>query len=214
MIEDVRRNSLPESDPDYYDIHSQTAVRAFQLPCEPTKKGLYDHGCPGLRVAAKNVNFGIIYGISPFGLSHLIKSTEEEAATYLNTWYAMYPAVSVWQKKIKDTIRSQGYVETKFGRRRRFDLEGLVVKQSTIFREGINFKIQSPACDIYLSAALAIWRHLGIYPIQLVHDELVYELDVEDIDVTMDYISWKMKKVGEDLTGNIIPIPAEIKGDD
>jgi len=163
---------------------------------------------------SKSANFGIVYGISPFGLSHLIKSTEEEAAVYLNTWYGMYPAVSVWQEKIKKIIREQGYVQTRFGRKRRFDLEGLVVKRSTIYREGINFKIQSPACDIYLSAALAIWREIGIYPIQLVHDELVYELDIDGIDDTMDYISWQMKKVGEDLTDNIIPIPAEVKGED
>jgi DNA polymerase-1 len=162
----------------------------------------------------KSANFGVIYGISPFGLSHLIKSTEEEAAVFLNAWYAMYPDVSIWQNKVKDTIREQGYVETRFGRRRRFDLERLVVKQSTIFREGINFKIQSPACDIYLKAALAIWKDIGIYPIQLVHDELVYELDITDIDDTMDYISWKMQKVGEDLTDNKIPIPAEVKGEE
>jgi len=161
---------------------------------------------------AKSANFGIIYGISPFGLSHLMKSTEEEAGVYLNTWYDMYPQVSVWQRKIRKLIKEQGYVETPFGRRRRFDLEGLVVKQSTIFREGINFPIQSFACDVYLSAALAIWKETGVYPIQLVHDELVYELDVYGIDDTMDYISWKMRKVGEDLTGNVIPIPAEVKG--
>jgi len=118
------------------------------------------------------------------------------------------------RKEIKDLIRKQGYVETRFGRRRRFDLESLVVKQSAIFREGINFKIQSYACDIYLKAALAIWHDIGIFPIQLVHDELVYELDVTDIDDTIDYISWKMQKVGEDLTDNKIPIPAEVKGEE
>ena len=96
----------------------------------------------------------------------------------------------------------------------RFDLEGLVVKRSTIYREGINFPIQSYACDIYLKAAIAIWRDIGIFPIQLVHDELVYELAVTDIDDTIDYISWRMKKVGEDLTDNKIPIPAEVKGED
>ncbi len=161
---------------------------------------------------AKSANFGVIYGISPFGLSTMIKTNEEEAAEYLNAWYAMYPGVAAWQRKIKDLIRNQGYVQTRFGRKRRFDLEGLVVKQSTIFREGINFPIQSYACDIYLKAALAIWHDIGVYPIQLVHDELVYELSIVDINDTVDYISWKMRKVGEDLTDNKIPIPAEIKG--
>ncbi len=160
---------------------------------------------------AKSANFGIIYGISPFGLSHMIKASEEEAANYLDTWYRMYPGVGIWQERIRKNVQEQGYIQTAFGRRRRFDLEGLVVKADTIFREAINFPIQSHACDVYLKAGLTIWKEIGIYPIQFVHDELVYELDIDGLDDTMDYISWKMQRIGEDLTGNVIPIPVGVK---
>ena len=185
------------------DVHSELAREVFG-----------DDFTEQQRKKAKSANFGVIYGISPFGLSHMIKTSEEEAATYLDTWYQMYPGVSIWQERIRKTIQEQGYIQTAFGRRRRFDLEGLVVKPDTIFREGINFPIQSHACDVYLKAGLAIWKEVGLYPIQLVHDELVYELDIDGLDDTMDYITWKMQRIGEDLTGNELPILVGIKGGD
>ena len=67
------------------------------------------------------------------------------------------------------------------------------------------------AIDIYLKAALAIYRKTSLYPIQLVHDELVYELATDDLNDTIDFICWKMKRVAEDLTGHIVPFPVEVK---
>jgi DNA polymerase-1 len=171
----------------------------------------YDVESKSQRVHAKTTNFGTIYGISPYGLSKLLKTDEQQAQRYLKTWYGMYPAVSTWQNEIKNRVRKDKFVQTQFGRMRRVDLEYLVVYEDAIFRECINYPIQSESCDIYLKAALAIWRETGLYPIQFVHDELVYELASEDLDGTIDYICWKMKRVAEDLTGHIVPFPVEAK---
>jgi DNA polymerase-1 len=165
---------------------------------------------------AKSTNFGIAYGISPYGLIKLLEKenitiSEEEAAKYLETWYNMYPEVGKWQDKIKQEVREKKVVRTQFGRSRYFGLESLVVTQGAIMREGINFPIQSEACDIHLLAALYIQNATGIYPIQLVHDELVYELYKKGLEDEVDYICWSMKKTAEDLTGNIIPFPAAVK---
>jgi len=160
---------------------------------------------------AKSTNFGIAYGISPYGLSKFIEIPEDEAAKYLETWYNMYPEVGKWQDKIRQEIRDKMVVRTQFGRSRYFGLEAMVVSQGAIMREGINFPIQSEACDIHLIASLNIQNGAGIYPIQLVHDELVYELYKKGLDDSVDYICWSMKKTAEDLTGNIIPFPATVK---
>jgi DNA polymerase-1 len=160
---------------------------------------------------AKSTNFGIAYGISPYGLSRFIEIPEDEAAKYLETWYNMYPEVGKWQDKIRQEVRKNKVVRTNFGRSRYFGLEALVVSQGAIMREGINFPIQSEACDIHLLAALDIQTKAGIYPVQLVHDELVYELSKKGLDESIDYICWSMKKTAEDLTGNVIPFPAAVK---
>jgi DNA polymerase I-like protein with 3'-5' exonuclease and polymerase domains len=141
----------------------------------------------------------------------MLKTDERDAERYLRTWYDMYPDVRVWQNGIKNQVRRNRVVKTQFGRQRRVDLEYLVVQENAIFRECINFPIQSECCDIYLKAALAIYRITGLFPIQFVHDELVYELATEDLDVTIDFICWKMKRVAEDLTGHIVPFPVEVK---
>ena len=171
----------------------------------------YDAESNTQRVHAKTTNFGTIYGISPYGLSKLLKTDEADAKRYLATWYSMYPQVKDWQEEIRDHVRKYKMVKTQFGRIRRVDLEYLVVYEDAIFRECINFPIQSESCDIYLKAALAIYRKTGLYPIQLVHDELVYELATDDLNDTIDFICWKMKRVAEDLTGHIVPFPVEVK---
>jgi DNA polymerase I-like protein with 3'-5' exonuclease and polymerase domains len=110
-------------------------------------------------------------------------------------------------------MKNNGFITTSFGRQRRFDLEGLVVKESAMIREAINFPIQSLACDMHLASALAVYEETGDYPVQLVHDEVVYEIDREDSEDTIDFICWKLKKVAEEITGHIIPFPAELKGE-
>jgi len=171
----------------------------------------YDVESVSQRVHAKTTNFGTIYGISPYGLSKLLKTDERDASRYLKTWYNMYPGVTAWQDSIREQVREDKFVKTQFGRLRRVDLEYLVVYEDAIFRECINFPIQSESCDIYLKAALAIYRKTGLYPIQLVHDELVYELAIDGLNDTIDFICWKMKRVAEDLTGHIVPFPVEVK---
>jgi DNA polymerase-1 len=186
------------------DIHDELQKEIFGAE--------YDKSSVTQRVHAKSTNFGIVYGISAFGLADMMKGTEEDAARYLKVWYSMYPKIAIWQETIREKVRRDKMVETKVGRQRRVELELFVVPEHAVFRECINFPIQSECCDIYLKAALAIWYETGLYPIQLVHDELVYELAIEDLNVTMDFICWKMRKVAEDITGNIIPFPVETKG--
>lgn len=187
------------------DIHAELAKEIFGESFDPDSTNQ--------RTRAKRTNFGIIYGISRFGLAEQLDIDEFEAQDYLDTWYRMYPGVVQWWESIKAQVRDERVVYTPFGRARRFELESLVVDENSMEREGINFPIQSPCCDMHLLAALHIYKQSGLCAVQFVHDELVYELDKKGISDTMDYITWSMKKTAEDLTGNVLSFPAEIKGE-
>jgi uracil-DNA glycosylase family 4 len=124
-IEHVRRNMLPESHPDHFDIHSQAAVRAFKLLCEPTKRGLKDAGKPGLRVAAKNVNFGIPYGRGAKAIARQCEEegvplTTSEAADLIDNYFDTYQAVYDFLDNCKNRVLEPGWIVNAFGRFRRF----------------------------------------------------------------------------------------------
>jgi uracil-DNA glycosylase family 4 len=195
MIDHVRRSGLPESDPNYYDIHSNVAVSAFSLACAPTKKGLASIGKSALRTAAKAVVFGYAYGQQAEATSRKAKQegadvSVEQAQQLIDGLVAMYPALPHYFQSCRDGSQDRGYIANCFGRYRRFApaREREVISEQQ--RQAMNFPIQSAVADA-MSRALdhLYWYRYETdntdfwYDIVLqVHDAVVLEVPVNSVD--------------------------------
>lgn len=195
MIEHVRRSGLSESDPDYYDIHSNVAVSAFGLSCPATKKGLASIGKGAIRTAAKAVVFGYAYGQQAEATSRKAKQegadvSVEQAQQLIEGLISMYPALPAYFQDCRNRSQDPGYVVNCFGRYRRFvpSREREVISEQQ--RQAMNFPIQSAVADA-MSRALdhLYWYRFEQndpdmwYDIVLqVHDAVVLEVPVHALD--------------------------------
>lgn len=189
MMEHVRRNALPESHPDFYDIHSNVAVRAFQLDCEPTKSGLASIGMKHIRNAAKAVVFGIPYGRGAKAIAlqcrvEGVDLSEDDARGLIQAYFSMYPRTREYLNRCKNAVRRPGYVSTLFGRYRRFRISELTPEEvvAKMGREFCNAPIQGTVAD---SVNVAIYnllraRHedpsLNFRIVMQIHDALLLEV--------------------------------------
>ncbi len=175
------------------DIHTTTAARVFgATPKEVTKE---------MRRKAKEVNFGIMYGIGPFGLSNRLEISQSEAKEIITTYFERFPKVNQY---IADTIaaaRSSGYVATVLGRRRYIpDIASKnFAVRSNAERQAINMPIQGTAADMIKLAMIRI--HAGLKKqrwnaamILQVHDELVLEVAAKDCDAVGRFVAREMKE--------------------
>ena len=156
------------------DIHTRTARFLFGENVTITSE---------LRRIAKSVNFGVIYGITGFGLSKVINTSPAEATKYIEAFYAMYPGVRSNDDSILEWAQKNGYVETFYGRRRHVPgvRDNNKMIRSAAEREAINMPIQGTAADVIKLAMIEIDRFLrdGGYKSRMllqVHDELVFEV--------------------------------------
>lgn len=177
LIETFRNNE---------DIHERTAVSLFG----ETAKGNRE-----MRRIAKSVNFGVIYGITGFGLSKMIHTPPSIANGYIDRFFAHYPKVKTYMETILNGARENGYVETAFGRRRHIrsinDSNKMI--RSAAEREAFNMPIQGTAADIVKLAMLQLDGQLrGKFPgsgIRMqVHDELVVECPESDRQAVMETV--------------------------
>lgn len=157
-MEHVRRNLLDEKDPDFYDIHSNMAVRAFNLSCPPTKEGLYDAGRPGLRVAAKSVVFGIPYGRGAEAMARQCREEGNDVSTsdaqkIIDLYFSMYPRVYDFLEKCKARVQDPGWIRGVFGGCRRFP-PGFADDGGESERQACNYPIQNLVAD-------SMWLALG-----------------------------------------------------
>ena len=136
---------------------------------------------------AKAVNFGIVYGISSFGLSQDLSISKKEAAEYIEQYFATYPGVKTFLDKLVADAKSRGYVTTMFGRRRPVPelSSSNFMQRSFGERVAMNSPIQGTAADIIKLAMIKVWRALrdeGLKSklILQVHDELVIETFLEE----------------------------------
>jgi len=192
MIEHVRRNTLPEDHPDHYDIHSHTAVDTFQLPCEPTKKGLKAAGFAPLRVAAKNVNFGIPYGRSAEAITRQCKEegvdvSEEDCELMIQGYYRRYPGTSRFLEECENRSQQERWLVGPFGRRRRFiptRERGVIGEQK---RQAKNFPIQNAVADAVWLAISNFWEFQQTHPeysfkmCLQIHDALLFEVPIPEL---------------------------------
>ena len=166
------------------DIHATTAAAVHGIPLEQVTKDMRRH--------AKAINFGLIYGMSAFGLTRSTDLTLAEAEDFVKAYFRQFPGVKKYLDGIRDLAAKQGYVETLLGRRRYFPaLQGSLNVQlkNREEREAINAPIQGTAADIMKIAMLKIPDALAKASLRgrmllQVHDELVLECPKEEIEQT------------------------------
>lgn len=174
------------------DIHSATASKVFNVPLENV--------LPEHRSKAKAVNFGIVYGIGAFSLAKDIKSTRQEADTFIKSYLALYPGVDTYMNKCIADAKQTGYSETYFSRRRYLpelsSSNGMI--RSFGERVARNMPIQGTAADIIKIAMIKVHRRLKAeYPearlIMQVHDELMAEAPERDAPAVAKIIKEEME---------------------
>lgn len=175
------------------DIHAATASLVFKVPKNQVTKDL--------RRKAKDINFGIIYGISPFGLANRIGMSQSDAKDFIQNYFATYPTIKSCIDGILEQGRSLGYVTTLFGRRRY--LPDLLSKNFTVRqvaeRAATNTPIQGTAAEIIKVAMINIDRTLRKEKLKSkmilqVHDELVFEVPSDEINIMKDMVKQKMEQ--------------------
>ncbi len=178
------------------DIHTRTASELFGVAID---KVTYE-----MRRIAKTVNFGIIYGISPFGLSETLSISREDAKKYIEQYFDRHHSVKRYIEETLEAAKGKGYVVTLFGRRR--SIPELKNQNSTIRQQGerlaINSPIQGTAADIIKIAMIQIGRDfreqgLKARMILQVHDELLFEIPVREYETARDIVREKMEKAVE-----------------
>ncbi|HNX08396.1 MAG TPA: DNA polymerase, partial [Bacteroidales bacterium] len=175
-----------------HDIHAATASRVYNVTLADVTKEM--------RRNAKMVNFGIIYGISAFGLAERLNIQRKEAADIIEQYFIKYPAI---KKYMEDTIlsaRAKGYVETLLGRRRylRDINSGNGVVRGYAERNAINAPIQGSAADIIKMAMINIYkkmteRQTRSRMIMQVHDELVFDVYKLELETMLPLIQEQMQ---------------------
>ena len=178
------------------DIHAITASEVFHVPLNEVT--------PLQRRNAKAVNFGIVYGISAFGLSEDLSITRKEALEYINKYFETYPQVKIFLDGLVEHAKEQGYVTTMFGRRRPVpELKSANFMQRSFGeRVAMNSPIQGTAADIIKIAMIRVDRRLreeGLSSrlILQVHDELLVETAVSELEQVKKILSEEMRQTAK-----------------
>ena len=176
------------------DIHAATAAKIFNVPIEQVTKDQ--------RRQAKTANFGIIYGISAFGLAQQLDCSRSEAKALIDGYFAAFPGVIDYIERQKALAREQGYAITLFGRKRY--LPDIVSHNATVRsfaeRNAVNSPIQGTAADIIKMAMVTIHRRLkdeGLKAqmIMQVHDELNFNVPMDEVDKVREIVVSEMQNV-------------------
>lgn len=175
-----------------HDIHAETAAKIFKV--KPDKVD------SNMRRKAKEVNFGIIYGIQAFGLSTRLNIAQNEAREIIQSYFSEFPSINGWLEKTKEFARKKGYTETLAGRRRylpNINNKNAVVRQRDE-RVAINMPVQGTAADMIKLAMIDIHNELKKKKMRSkmilqVHDELVFEVEKGEEEVLKKLVVNKMK---------------------
>lgn len=174
------------------DIHAATAAKVFGVPLEEVSREQ--------RSQAKTVNFGIIYGVSAFGLSNQTTLSRSEAKALIDTYYENYPKLKSYMSEQVDFAREQGYVATVLGRRRYLkDINSRnAIVRGAAERNAVNAPIQGSAADIIKIAMLRIYdkmreQQFKAQMLLQVHDELVFECPKLELDALTKLVKTEME---------------------
>jgi DNA polymerase-1 len=186
------------------DVHSATASTMFNVPLDAVTQ---EH-----RRKAKAINFGLIYGMSAFGLAKQIDVSRTEAKQYIEAYFENYPNVLNYMDSTKELAKEKGFVETVMGRRLylpQINAKNKMLQQHAL-RTAINAPMQGSSADIIKKAMLDVDAWIGrnnpdIKMIMQVHDELVFEVNASKADEFADKI--------KDLMQNAYPLNIPLKVD-
>jgi DNA polymerase I len=185
--------ALKQAFRDGLDIHAMTASEMFGVPV----KGMP----PDVRRRAKAINFGIIYGISAFGLANQLGIAREEAGAYIRKYFERFPGIRAYMDETKAFCKQNGYVLTLFGRKCHYP--DIVNSNPSIRafneRAAINARLQGTAADIIRRAMIrmdaALQRHrLNAQMLLQVHDELIFEVPDDEVEKTMPVVKIVMEE--------------------
>ena len=201
---------LTEAFADGLDIHAMTASEMFDTPIEGMD--------PMVRRRAKAINFGIIYGISAFGLANQLGISRTEAGEYIKTYFERFPGIKDYMEDTKNFAREHGYVETIFGRRAHYPEIKSPNPQMRAFNEraAINAPIQGSAADIIRRAMVRMDKSLSQASLSAkmllqVHDELIFEVADEEVDDTTKLVSEVMENAAFPALDLRVPLKVDAR---
>jgi DNA polymerase I len=195
---------------DGLDIHAMTASEMFGVPVE---------GMPSdIRRRAKAINFGIIYGISAFGLANQLAIPQDEAGAYIKTYFERFPGIRAYMDRMRAEVREKGYVTTIFGRKVNIPMiRGKAVGERQFAeRAAINAPIQGAAADVIRRAMIRMPHALaeaGLNAKMLlqVHDELVFEAPEAEAEAVCALVRRVMERAPEPAVALSVPLVVEAK---
>ena len=189
------------------DIHADTASKVFGIPIEEMTSEF--------RRKAKTINFGIIYGISAYGLAKQLKCSANEAKDFISSYFYRFPRIRDYMEEIKSNLDTNGYVETLFNRRIYINDSNSKNQKLRGFaeRQAINAPIQGTAADIIKLAMIKIHKELSnkkeISMLMQVHDELVFEISDKKVEEFTNLILPIMERANLPM----VPLKVDLKVD-
>jgi DNA polymerase I len=198
---------------DGLDIHAMTASEMFGVPVE---------GMPGdVRRRAKAINFGIIYGISAFGLAAQLGIPREEAGAYIKRYFERFPGIRDYMDETKEFARKHGYVLTLFGRKCHYpDIRNSNPSvRSFNERAAINARLQGSAADIIRRAMVRVEpalskAKLNAQMLLQVHDELIFEVPEDEVEKTLPIIKRVMEEAPHPAVNLSVPLHVDARAAD
>jgi DNA polymerase-1 len=202
--------ALKQAFRDGLDIHAMTASEMFGVPVKDMP--------PDVRRRAKAINFGIIYGISAFGLANQLGIAREEAGAYIRKYFERFPGIRAYMDETKAFCKQNGYVLTLFGRKCHYP--DIVNSNPSIRafneRAAINARLQGTAADIIRRAMIrmdaALQRHrLNAQMLLQVHDELIFEVPDDEVEKTMPVVKTVMEEAPLPAAALSVPLHVDAR---
>ena len=206
-------DALKQAFADGLDIHAMTASEMFGVPIEGMD--------PMIRRRAKAINFGIIYGISAFGLANQLSIPRGEASDYIKTYFERFPGIKDYMEATKSAVHKDGFVTTIFGRKAHYPEINTKNPQKRGFfeRAAINAPIQGSAADIIRRAMVRMPAALDAAGVKAkmllqVHDELIFEAPEDQVEATIETARGVMEKAPEPALQLAVPLKVDAQAAD
>ncbi|WP_412553183.1 DNA polymerase I [Shimia sp. MIT1388] len=187
---------------DGHDIHAMTASEVFDVPMEEMTSEV--------RSRAKAINFGVIYGISGFGLARNLRIPRGEAQDFINRYFERFPGIRTYMDQTKEFAKEHGYVQTLFGRKIHTpEINAKGPRASFAYRAAINAPIQGTAADIIRRAMIRMPEAIKDLPAKMllqVHDELIFEVEDAAVDATIEVARDVMQRATEPAIKLDVPL--------
>ena len=198
-------DALKQAFRDGQDIHATTASEMFNVPL--------DEMTPEIRRQAKAINFGVIYGISGFGLARNLRIPRKEAQGFIDRYFERFPGIREYMDNTKAFAKTHGYVETLFGRRIHTpEINARGPKAGFAYRAAINAPIQGTAADIIRRAMIRMEPAINELPASMllqVHDELLFEVEERAVDKLISTARDVMEGAAEPAVKITVPLTVD-----